>query len=130
QAAGALEHAHAQGVLHRDVKPSNLLLDNAGTLWVADFGLAKADDGADLTNTGDLVGTLRYMAPERFQGRADPRSDVYSLGATLYELLALRPALDGPDRWQLMDRIAPGSPVPLRQAGPRIPRDLEPLVGT
>ena len=129
QAAEALEYAHSQGVLHRDVKPSNLLLDGRGTLWVADFGLAKADDGADLTHTDDLLGTVRYMAPERFRGQADPRSDVYSLGATLYELLALRPAFDGPDRLGLMDAIAHGSPAPLRQLAPRVPRDLETVVG-
>src|SRR5205085_8754522 len=76
QAAEALHYAHGQGVLHRDVKPSNLLLDAQGTLWVADFGLAKAGDSADLTNTQDLVGTLRYMAPERLRGIADARSDV------------------------------------------------------
>ncbi len=128
QAAEALHHAHAQGVLHRDVKPSNLLLDGHGTLWVADFGLAKADDSDDLTNTDDLVGTLRYMAPERFRGHADARSDVYSLGATLYELLALRPAFDGPDRLRLMDQIAHGTPAPLRQVNPRVPRDLETIV--
>src|SRR5439155_814395 len=66
QAAEALHYAHQQGVLHRDVKPSNLLLDAGGTLWVTDFGLAKASDSDDLTGTGDLIGTLRYMAPERF----------------------------------------------------------------
>src|SRR6185369_5475827 len=87
QVAGALQHAHRQGVLHRDIKPSNLLLDSRGTVWVTDFGLAKADDGDDLTHTGDILGTLRYMAPERFAGKADARSDVYSLGLTLYELL-------------------------------------------
>jgi serine/threonine protein kinase/WD40 repeat protein len=129
QAAEALHHAHQQGVLHRDVKPSNLLLDADGTLWVADFGLAKADDSADLTNTHDLVGTLRYMAPERFRGHADARSDVYSLGATLYELLALRPAFDGPDRLRLMDQIAHGCPAPLGQVAPGVPRDLETIVG-
>src|SRR5262249_4651479 len=90
QAAEALQHADGQGVLHRDIKPSNLLLDERGTLWVADFGLAKAvgpeADPDSLTDTGDLVGTLRYMAPERFRGACDARSDVYALGATLYEL--------------------------------------------
>ena len=83
-----------QGILHRDIKPSNLLLDLHGNVWVADFGLAKADDSEDLTHTGDIVGTLRYMAPERFGGQSDARSDVYSLGLTLYELLALRPAFE------------------------------------
>src|SRR5262249_45031585 len=71
QVAQALAHAHHEGVLHRDVKPSNLLLDRHGTVWVTDFGLAKLEGADELTNTGDLVGTLRYMAPERFQGRAD-----------------------------------------------------------
>ena len=94
QVAEALEYAHHQGTLHRDIKPSNLLLDGQGTVWVADFGLAKASDSDDLTHPDDIVGTLRYMAPERFEGRCDARSDVYSLGLTLYELLARRPAFD------------------------------------
>jgi hypothetical protein len=96
QVADALEYAHRHGVLHRDIKPSNLLLDSGGTVWVTDFGLAKADDADDLTSPGDVVGTLRYVAPERFEGLADARSDVYGLGATLYELLTLRPTLDNP----------------------------------
>ncbi len=92
QAASALVHAHARGVIHRDIKPSNLLLDTDGVVWVTDFGLAKADDDG-LTQTGDVLGTIRYMAPERFSGQADPRSDVYALGLTLYELLVLRPGV-------------------------------------
>src|SRR5262249_25597356 len=92
QVADALAHASSQGVLHRDIKPSNLLLDDTGNVWVTDFGLAKADDSDNLTRTGDIVGTLRYMAPERFNGQGDLRSDVYSLGLTLYEMLGLRPA--------------------------------------
>ena len=128
QAADALAHAHAHGVLHRDVKPSNLLLDDQGRLWVADFGLAKAVDDDDLTATGDLVGTLRYMAPERFAGRGDARSDVYALGATLYELLTLRPAFEAADRPRLIERLTRGRPVPPRQIDPAIPRDLETVV--
>src|SRR5262249_44167563 len=103
QVADALAHAASQGVLHRDIKPSNLLLDDTGNVWVTDFGLAKAaSDSDDLTHTGDIVGTLRYMAPERFNGQGDLRSDVYSLGLTLYELLALRPAFAAPDRNKLV----------------------------
>ena len=98
QVADALEYAHRQGILHRDIKPSNLLLDTTGTVWVTDFGLAKADDQQNLTHTGDVLGTLRYMPPEAFDGKADARGDVYSLGLTLYELLALRPAFDEKDR--------------------------------
>src|SRR5262249_54690464 len=93
--AEAREHAPRRGVLRRDVKPSNLLLDVWGNVWLTDFGLAKATGTPDLTRTGDLVGTLRYLAPERFEGRADLRSDVYALGLTLYEMLALRPAFGG-----------------------------------
>src|SRR5206468_11190109 len=93
QAALALEHAHAVGVVHRDVKPANLLLDPRGQLWVTDFGLAQMAGNAGLTVTGELLGTLRYASPEQVlarQGVVDHRSDVYSLGATLYELLTLR----------------------------------------
>ena len=91
QVAEALAYAHSEGVLHRDIKPSNLLLDAKGNVWVTDFGLAKAEGTDGLTQTGDFVGTLRYMAPERLDGASDRRSDLYSLGATLYELLTLHP---------------------------------------
>jgi serine/threonine protein kinase/FKBP-type peptidyl-prolyl cis-trans isomerase 2 len=128
QAAEALAHAHGHGVLHRDVKPSNLLLDTQGILWITDFGLAKIDYGDDLTHTGDIVGTLRYMAPERFGGRANARSDVYGLGLTLYELLTLRPAFGDSDRLRLMERVAHESPPPPRRIDARIPRDLETIV--
>ena len=128
QAADALDHAHRHGVLHRDVKPSNLLLDGHGTVWVTDFGLAKTTGGETLTGTGDILGTLRYMAPERFRGEADARSDVYALGATLYELLTLRPAYADSDRLRLMERIRQGDRHPLRRLAPRLPRDLETIV--
>src|SRR5205085_12652907 len=82
QAADALAYAHAQGLVHRDVKPANLLLDLRGTVWVTDFGLAKSADADDLTHAGDVVGTLRYLAPERFDGPGDARADVYALGLT------------------------------------------------
>ena len=126
--ADALEYAHKEGILHRDIKPSNLMLDAQGQVWITDFGLAKAQDSDELTRTGDIVGTLRYMAPERFNGWSDPRSDVYALGATLYELLALRPAFDESDRVKLIDQVLRGSPTPLRQLDRRVPRDLETIV--
>ncbi len=128
QVADALDYAHKQGVIHRDIKPSNLLLDAQGNVWVTDFGLAKMVEGDDLSHSQDLVGTLRFMAPERFRGVTDARGDVYSLGATLYELLTLKPAFDERDQARLMDRIAHEPPTALRQHDRRIPRDLETLV--
>ena len=124
QAADGVGHAHDQGVLHRDVKPSNLLLDEHGTVWVTDFGLAKTDDAADLTEAGDLLGTVRYLAPEAFEGAADHRADVYALGLTLYELLALRPAFDGADRARVMRAVLGTRPAALGAVAPGLPRDL------
>jgi WD40 repeat protein/serine/threonine protein kinase len=128
QVAEALDHAHKQGVLHRDVKPSNLLLDNGGTVWVTDFGLAKVEDLPNLTHTGDILGTLRYMPPEAFDGRADQRGDVYSLGMTLYELLAMRPAFEEKERNQLIKRVTTGEPPRLDKLNREIPRDLVTIV--
>jgi WD40 repeat protein/serine/threonine protein kinase len=128
QVAEALAYAHGQGVLHRDIKPANLLLDARGDVWVADFGLAKAADGEDLTHTGDMVGTLRYLAPERLGGRSDPRGDVYSLGLTLYELLTLRPAFDATDRERLIQQVTQSEPPRPRQLESGVPRDLETTV--
>ena len=95
QVADALAYAHQRGVLHRDIKPPNLILDPLGNIWVTDFGLAKFEEGDDLSQSQDLVGTLRYMAPERFRGVSDRRGDLYALGATLYELLTLRHRVRG-----------------------------------
>jgi eukaryotic-like serine/threonine-protein kinase len=129
QVAEALAYAHGQRVLHRDIKPSNLLLDARGCAWVTDFGLAK-EEGDTLTGTGDVVGTLRYLAPERLNGLSDARSDVYSLGLTLYELLVLRPAFTESDRVRLVQRISRHDPVPPRKLDPHLPRDLETIVLT
>jgi serine/threonine protein kinase/Flp pilus assembly protein TadD len=128
QVAGALAHAHGQGVLHRDIKPSNLLLDLRGTVWVTDFGLAKADDQQDLTHTGDILGTLRYMPPEAFEGKSDRRGDLYALGLTLYELLALRPAFDEKDRPRLVKQVTTAEPARLDRLNPAVPRDLVTIV--
>jgi tetratricopeptide (TPR) repeat protein/tRNA A-37 threonylcarbamoyl transferase component Bud32 len=128
QVAEAMDHANRMGVLHRDIKPSNLLLDTKGNVWVADFGLAKTTDAGDVTQTGQLVGTLRYMAPERFQGQCDARSDVYSLGLTLYELVALRPAFEESDRYKLIEQIRREEPARLKKLAPKVPHDLETII--
>ncbi len=128
QAAEALAYAHGHGVVHRDIKPANLLLDVQGTIWVTDFGLARTEGSDDLTNPGDIVGTLRYVAPERFRGQADVRSDIYSLGLTLYELLTLEPAYRSSHRVQLMHAILHDEPARPRKLDRRIPRDLETIV--
>jgi tetratricopeptide (TPR) repeat protein/tRNA A-37 threonylcarbamoyl transferase component Bud32 len=130
QAAEALEHAHQCGVVHRDVKPANLLVDGTGRLWVTDFGLARVGDSG-LTATGDVLGTLRYMSPEQaLANRAllDHRTDVYSLGATAYELLTLRSPFAESDREELLRRIALDEPRRPRRVNPTVPRDLETVV--
>jgi serine/threonine protein kinase/tetratricopeptide (TPR) repeat protein len=131
EAAEALEHAHQMGVIHRDIKPANLLLDAQGRLWVTDFGLAQIQSDVRLTMTGDLVGTLRYMSPEQALAKrvlVDQRTDVYSLGATLYELLALRPVFRGSDRQELLRQIAFEEPRPLRRVDKAIPAELATIV--
>ncbi len=131
QAAGALHYAHEYGIVHRDIKPSNLLLDSDGRVWVADFGLARCQSEATLTRTGDVVGTMRYMSPEQAIGKSaliDHRTDVYSLGATLYELLTLRPAFPGDDGPALLRQIDQDEPRRLRQIRPELPADLETVI--
>src|SRR5207253_2649507 len=95
-----------------------------GTVWITDFGLAKAEGAENLTHTGDILGTLRYMPPEAFEGRADARGDVYSLGLTLYELLALRPAFDEKDRNKLIKQVTTAEPARLNRLNREVPRDL------
>jgi hypothetical protein len=128
QVADALEYAHRQGILHRDVKPSNLLLDTTGTVWVTDFGLAKADDQQNLTHTGDVLGTLRYVPLEAFDSKTVARSDVYSLGLTLYELLAFRPAFDEKDRHRLIKQMTTAEPTRPDRLNREVPRDLVTIV--
>ena len=131
QAADALEHAHESGVLHRDVKPANMLVQPDGHLWLTDFGLARLDDDVTMTVTGDILGTLRYMSPEQALGQravVDQRADVYSLGTTLYEMVTGCPAFPGTDRFQLLQQIATVEPRRPRQIASSIPVDLETIL--
>src|SRR5262249_19834164 len=131
EAAEALDFAHAHGVLHRDVKPGNLLIDEKGDVWITDFGLARLETGDSLTHTGDLLGTLRYMSPEQALGKRgliDQRTDVYSLGVTLYELLTLQPPFAATDKADLLRQIGGDDPLPLRQIDRAVPRELETIV--
>jgi WD40 repeat protein/serine/threonine protein kinase len=128
QAGEALAYAHEQGVLHRDIKPSNLIVDAQDRVWITDFGLAKVEGLDDLTATGDVPGTVRYMAPERLRGQSDPRGDIFSLGLVLYELLVGRPAYDAVDRAALFRQVMDAAPAAPRRLAPSIPRDLETVV--
>lgn len=128
QVADGLDYAHEHGTLHRDIKPANLLLDGEGNVWITDFGLAKLSEQDDITRSGDIVGTLRYMAPEQFSGRVDQRSDLYSLGLTLYELVTLKPAFDELDRSRLIRQVTQDAPLPPRRLNASIPADLETII--
>ncbi|MFO0885376.1 MAG: protein kinase [Pirellulales bacterium] len=131
QAAEALAHAHQRGVIHRDVKPSNLILDKEKRLWLTDFGLARRTGDVTLSLTGALLGTPRYMSPEQAAAthkKVDHRSDIFSLGTTLYELLVGSPAFPGDSPHDVIQKIIGTEPIPIRQALPQIPRDLETII--
>jgi WD40 repeat protein/serine/threonine protein kinase len=131
QAAEALEYAHQSGIIHRDVKPGNLLVESSGKLWITDFGLARMTGDSNLTVSGDLLGTIRYMSPEQAlsdQGSVDHRTDVYSLGATLFELLTLEPLVAGEDRADILRKIAVFEPRPPRRINRKVPNELDTIV--
>jgi eukaryotic-like serine/threonine-protein kinase len=131
QSADGLAYAHVRKVVHLDIKPSNLLLDKEGVVWIADFGLARRIEEPDMTYSGTLVGTPRYMSPEQAQSATRPvdhRSDIYSLGATLYELLAARPVFEGKTPLDVISQILTREPVALRRLNPEIPSDLATIV--
>ncbi|MFK8115630.1 MAG: protein kinase [Rubripirellula sp.] len=131
QVADGLHAAHELGIIHRDIKPSNLIVDQNGKPWITDFGLARIQNDVSLTQSGDVIGTMRYMSPEQARGESaivDGRTDVYSLGATLYEMLTGRPAHDGEDAPSILRQIDSESLVPLRKHCPELPRDLETVV--
>jgi serine/threonine protein kinase/WD40 repeat protein len=125
--ADGLEHAHQLGIVHRDIKPGNLLLDAQGNVSITDFGVARIGEDAGLSIVSEVVGTLRYMAPEQALGRGsvDHRADVYSLGATLHELLTLRPLFTGVDRQTLLRKIAWEQPTWPTQLNRHVPPDLQ-----
>jgi serine/threonine protein kinase len=128
QAAEALEYAHKQGIVHRDIKPANLLIDVRENVWITDFGLAHFHDAPGLTQTGDVLGTMRYMSPEQASGQRvvlDHRTDIYSLAATFYELLTLRPVFAGSTRHSLLSDVLNRDPRSPRSIDRRIPGELD-----
>lgn len=131
EAAEALHAAHDDGIIHRDIKPSNLLVDGGGKLWVTDFGLARCRENAGLTQSGDVLGTMRYMSPEQALGRAtliDHRTDIYSLGVTLYELATLRHPAAGLSDLQIFFDRGRSRCKPLRSWNRHIPADFQTIV--
>lgn len=128
QLAHALQYAHNQRIIHRDIKPANLILDDQGIVWITDFGLAKPYDDNDITQFGQLIGTLRYMSPESLEGEFSVQSDIYSLGLSLYELLTLTPAFDETHYSRLLIQVSRSEIVPLRKLNRSIPKDLETII--
>jgi serine/threonine protein kinase len=131
QAAEALEYAHQQGIIHRDIKPANLLIDVRGSVWLTDFGLAHFHANPGLTQTGDVLGTVRYMSPEQASGQRvvlDHRTDVYSLGATFYELVTLHPLFSSSTRESLLLDVLNRDPQPPRAVDRKIPAELETIL--
>ena len=129
QACRGLAHAHDAGLIHRDIKPQNLLLRSDGTLKIADFGIARAAEGTALTQAGTVLGTAAYLSPEQALGEeVTAATDIYSLGAVLYELLTGRPPLEPESLADLADKQRRPSIAPVREPAPHVPRDLEDVV--
>jgi serine/threonine protein kinase/WD40 repeat protein len=128
--ANALDYAHRHAILHRDIKPSNVLIDRYGIAHLSDFGLAQLhEQQQSLTATGEFLGTLSYAAPETLHAASDARSDIYSLGATLYELVGLQPIFEVSEHRKLVDRVSRGIPTPWAPAIQRaVPRDLRTVI--
>jgi serine/threonine protein kinase len=129
--ARALQATHAQGIIHRDIKPSNILIHRSGQPKLADFGLAKSlGDEQNLSGSGDLIGTPRYMSPEQVLAapqEVDARTDLYSLGAVLYEMLTGRPPVDGPNVLTILRKLSDEEPTPIRDCNPAVPEEVAAL---
>lgn len=131
QVADGLHYAHSNQVIHRDIKPSNLIIDHNDNVWITDFGLSRHIDDPSLTQTGMFIGTPRYMSPEQATAASKPvdhRTDIYSLGASLYELVAQRPPFNAGTPVEIVMAILDRQPVPLRKLNPHVPRDLETII--
>lgn len=130
QVAEALDYAHRHGVIHRDIKPSNILIDEQGQAWVTDFGLARQQTAATITLTSDVIGTVRYMSPEQARGGSllDERTDHYSLGVTLYELVTLQPPFGGSDYESALRGVLLEEPTPVRRLNVHVPRALAAII--
>ena len=130
-AADGLQHAHSKDIIHRDIKPSNLILDREGRLRILDFGLARIVGEESLTITGNVMGTPLYMSPEQARRRKieiDHRTDIYSLGATMYEMLTCQPPFKGEDHRETLSQIIERDPLEPRKLNSRAPKDLETIV--
>ena len=128
QVTQALRYAHSHNILHNDIKPGNVLLDSDGRVWITDFGLSEPIEANDPASRQKVMGTLRYMAPERLLGTHEASSDVYSLGITLYELLTLHQAFDANNEDDMITQILEHGPVPPRKVEPTIPKGLETII--
>src|SRR5918994_2685530 len=129
EVCAGLAHAHGRGVIHRDIKPHNILLDEGGHAKVTDFGIARALDTTQQTRTGSFLGTALYSSPEQLQGhKATPKSDVYSLGVTLYQAAAGEPPFSGATPLEIASQHVSSAPVPPRQLGADVSEGMQTLI--